>query len=45
MANKDVREIAIKDVHFFMINIQKKQRTTDSVKYGFPVFQSVAITG
>jgi hypothetical protein len=25
MANKDVREIAIKDVHFFMINIQKNK--------------------
>ena len=24
LANKDVREIAIKDVHFFDLNVQKK---------------------
>jgi len=35
MANKDVREIAIKDVHFFVKNIQKNKERETQLKMVF----------
>jgi hypothetical protein len=45
MANKDVQKTAIKNVHFFNLNIQKKSKNKNSIKNSFPVFQPVTFPG
>ncbi|KKM13655.1 hypothetical protein LCGC14_1714040 [marine sediment metagenome] len=53
MVNNNVRKMAIrnvpflanKDAHFFNLNLQKNQRTKNSIKNGFPVFKSVTFSG
>jgi len=45
MANKNVQKTAIKNVHFFDLNIEKNQRTKSLFKNSFPVFQPVTLAG